>query len=487
MDAIASLIDPASDFIFDALDGKSGQVAINGTNPVSNSINYRDEPVAFFFVLFGISFEALVTRPGSDFQNPKDQTLEILLALKKILRPSVAGHAIYQDIVFSETMELFDRLALTGGLDVQTVIVQITRNLCLSHPSVGEGEEGEERLSDNIEQLFELTRIIVLVIIGLLPNLGEKPAAVRHQLSDEASGLVVLSLEALVDVADVFPSVIRTDLHACILHLLTTILSTGACQTSVVPQMLPIFKRFIQSITQDMAGNSAIVDQITGCLHRLRSILVNAQRRDSEDSLQCAKNTLLASTILLTSGSNRILINEPLVTKLLEDLLDCLQDVGLAAVATSCMRSHLLSRPKSETGDAIARYLLPRLLRFFIDTSQPDPENVRSLISHTLIAYVSSVESSNVSAALAIITPALLHNASTHGKDLYPETAARLLSLAGVDQGAFRGIVLKMNAEQRSFMEEIIREGGGGRNNSSRGGGEREEPTIALKLTFGGP
>ena len=487
MDAIASLIDPASDFIFDALDGKPGQVAINGTNPVGNSINYRDEPVAFFFVLFGISFEALVTRPGSDLQNNKDQTLEILQALRKILRPSVAGHAIYQDVVFSETMELFDRLALTEGLDVQTVIVEITRNLCLSHPSVDEGEEGEEHLSDHIEQLFELTRIIVLVIVGLLPNLGEKPATVRHQLSDEAAGLVVVSLEALVDVADVFPSVIRTDLHACILHLLTTILSTGACQTSVVPQMLPIFKRFIQSITQDMARNSAVADQITGCLQRLRSILTNAQRRDSEASLQCAKNTLLASTILLTSGSNSISINEPLVTKLLEDLLDCLQDVGLAAVTANCMRSLLLTRPKSETGDAIARYLLPRLLHFFIDDSQPDPENVRSRISHTLTSYVSTLKRSDVSAALAIIIPALLHSASTRGKDLYPETAARLLSLAGTDQGAFRGIVLKMGPEQRGFMEAIIREGGSGRNDSGRGGGERDEPTIALKLTFGGP
>ena len=466
------------------MDGKSGQVAINGTNPVSHSINYRDEPVAFFFVLFGISFEALVTRAGSNPENAKDQTLEILQALRKILRPSVAGHAIYQDTVFSETMELFDRLALTEGLDVQRVIVEITRNLCLSHPSVDEGGEGEEHLSDNIEQLFELTRIIVLVIVGILPNLGVKTAAVR-QLSDDAASLVVLSLEALVDVADVFPSVIRTDLHACILHLFTTILSTGACQSSVVGQMLPIFKRFLQSVTQDMEATSVVAAQMTACLQRLKSILTIAQRRENEASLQCAKNTLLASTILLTSGSNTITIHEPLVTELLDDLLDCLQDVGLAAVAATCVRSLLLTRPKSEAGDAIARYLFPRILHFFIDDSQPDPEQVRSLMSHTLTSYTSTINGDG-SAALTIIIPALLHSASSRGKEVYPEIAARLLSLAGTDQGAFRDVVLKMSPEQRSFMEEIIREGGGGRSESSRGGGERGEPTIALKLTFGG-
>lgn len=32
---------------------------------------------------------------------------------------------------------------------------------------------GEETLSDDIEQLFELTRIMVLVLAGLVPGLGD--------------------------------------------------------------------------------------------------------------------------------------------------------------------------------------------------------------------------------------------------------------------------------------------------------------------------
>lgn len=100
----------------------------------ADHINYRDEPVAFFFVLFGLAFEALAGRPG-DLQASKEQILEILQALKKILRPSVSGHAIYRDVVFSETMDMLDRLVLTEGLTVQRVIVEIARNLCIGHPS----------------------------------------------------------------------------------------------------------------------------------------------------------------------------------------------------------------------------------------------------------------------------------------------------------------------------------------------------------------
>ena len=466
------------------MDGKVGRESINGTE-TSSDINYRDEPVAFFFVLYGIAFEALITRPGTDSQTLDDQTLEILQALKKILRPSVAGNAIYQDVVFSETMELFDRLALTEGLEVQTVIVEITRNLCLSHPSVDEEDSSEDHLSDNIEQLFELTRIIVLILASLVPNLGEKPSAIRQQLSGEAATLIVLSLEALVDVADVFPSVIKTDLHACIFHMLTTILGTGACQVSVVPQTLPIFKRFVQSITQDMANNVAVNDQITGCLERLRTILTTAQRREAEASLQCAKNTLLASTILLTTGSNCLVPQEPMIMKLLEDLLDCLQDVGLAAVSANCMRSLLLTDSKYDTGQFTASYLLPRLLHFFIDYSQPDPENARALIAQTLSAYVSSIPGEETAmAALSVVIPAFLHQASVRGKDVYQETASRLLSLASHNQSAFRAVALKMGQEQRNLMEEIIREGSAAKRDAGRQA-EQGEPSIALKFTFG--
>jgi HEAT repeat-containing protein 5 len=183
VEAIASLIDQDSEFVFDALDGKTDLTETNGTNPNPSIIPYRNEPVAFFFVLFGLTFEALVSR-SDESQRGRSQTLEILTALKKILKPSVSGHAIYQEVVFSETMDMFDRLVLTESLNVQSVIVEIARNLCLEHPSARKGSapREEEKLSDDIDQLFELTRIIILVIAGLVPNLTEdKTRGMPHQ------------------------------------------------------------------------------------------------------------------------------------------------------------------------------------------------------------------------------------------------------------------------------------------------------------------
>lgn len=330
VDAIASLIEQDSDFVFDALDGKESKEQSADTSSKSG-INYRDEPVAFFFVLFGLAFEALAIRPGqSDSLATREQTLAILRALKRILHPSVSGHAIYRPDVFAETMDLLDRLVLTEGLDVQTVIVDIARAMCVTHPSAHRHSADEGDLSEDIDQLFELTRIIVLVLSGLLPNLSEEKQPLRHQMNEEAIVLIRTSLDALVSAAEVFPSIIKADLHACIVHIFATILATPGCQELIVPQSLATLKRFVGSMTQTRKvandGTSATDIQLQGCLRRFLSIYVNAQKREAPNSLVCVRNCLLASTILFTGGKNYLPASDPLVQRYLDEVLDCLTD-----------------------------------------------------------------------------------------------------------------------------------------------------------------
>ncbi|KAK3333612.1 armadillo-type protein [Cercophora scortea] len=495
VDAIASLIEQDSEFVFDALDGKElTGPSTNGRPKGADHINYRDEPVAFFFVLFGIAFEALATKPGqSESLATQEQTLEILRALKKILHPSVSGHAIYREAIFSETMDLLDRLVLTEGLDVQGVIVEIARALCVSHPAARkqQDEPDNSELSEDIEQLFELTRIIVLVLSGLLPNLSEAPQPVRHQMTDEAILLVKTSLNALVDAAEVFPAIIKTDLHACILHIFATILATPSCQDLIVPQSLPTLKRFITSMSNsrkpsESGGPSPTDVQLLGCLKRFLSIYLHAQKREATTSLACVKNCLMGITILFTGGKNHLSANEPLVARFLDELVDCLTDRMTAKIAANCIRSLLLQPHPTLADQTMARALLPRLIAFVTNTDPEDPENARPLVTHTLCQYVAIVSRDYTAIAMALILPVLLARAASEGSEAYRETSTRLLELASVDQAAFRGVVGGMSEAQRGFMEEVIKSGrvaGGGARKSED---EGERPSIALKMDFGG-
>lgn len=74
---------------------------------------------------------------------------------------------------------------------------------------------------------------------------------------------------------------------------------------------------------------------------------------------------------------------------------------------------------------------------------------------------------------------------------LFPETATRLLELAGADPTGFRNAVAGMSREQKGFMEEVLKTGSAWAQSRTGEAGEGNEggsgePSIALKLTFGG-
>lgn len=458
--------------------------------------------MAFFFVLFGLAFEALVGQSTSP-----SQRLEILQALRRILRPVISGNAIYQEAIFTETMDSLDRLALTENIPIQNVIVEIARNLSLDHPSAKSGQARSDHLSDDIEQLFELTRSIILVLAGSLPNLRDSTPLARFNVTSEDSlALIRLALSSLVDVASIFPSIIRDDLHACILHIFSTILATGLCQAEVVPQALPIFKNFIHWITHpsdagpELLENLSVVSlQLRGCLTRFLATLTIAQRRESESSLPCAKNTLLAITILLTTGGHVIPPQDPVLPQVLNELLDCLQDVGLANVAAGCIRSILLAPgPNSPTDDVIARHMTPRLIGFLVGCRMEngevsnDPENSKAVIARTLVSCVGhgTFAAQELPSAMSLVLSALLARGKREGQSVYKETAGYLLELAKADQMIFRALVASMKLEQKALLEEILRnvevESTANRagQNDSQDSEQQSGPSIALRFDF---
>ncbi|KAK4997374.1 hypothetical protein LTR66_003198 [Elasticomyces elasticus] len=501
VDAIASLIDEDSEFVFDALDGRAGQSATNGIgrNDLKgglNEINYRSEPAAFFFVLFGLVFEALTNRssiqPSStSSESLNERTLHLMLALKKILRPSVCGNAIYDPVVFGELIDLLDRLVSTETSDVKADVVEIARDLTLSHPSRREPLQtdringGGESLGDDIDQLFELTRIIVLVLAGHVPGLSDNNNAMQTPavFSEDAVSLVRLSLSALVDAAAVFPSVIKADLHACLLHIFATILSTYGCQASVVPQILPIFRRFVSELSLDTREEAT--GQISATLARFLDIFQTAQNRENETALLFEKNSLLACTILVTSSPGAFNQHDMILSRFTSAVMSALGKITTTSVAAGCVRSLISMQYKGSTGPSVTAMLLPRLLAFLLGPVEGEGlAESRKAVAATLFAFVKSLGPEQRRAALPLFLSIHLSRAVKEGALIYQDIAARLLELASIDQGAFRIALLGMAADQKGFMELVIREGRSNTMAVEVGDREDREPTIALKMDF---
>jgi HEAT repeat-containing protein 5 len=122
------LIELDSDFVYAALDRGDEQISI------TSGSNYRDEPVAFFFIIYGLCFHTLLRMLNRDDMEAKNAAPTVLDALTKFIRPSISGNAVYKSFVFAETTDLLDRLILMESIDVQTSVLTIATNLAKNHP-----------------------------------------------------------------------------------------------------------------------------------------------------------------------------------------------------------------------------------------------------------------------------------------------------------------------------------------------------------------
>lgn len=296
-------------------------------------------------------------------------------------------------------------------------------------------------------------------------------------------GLLSLALSSLVDACAVFPAIIETDLHACILHVFSTILSSPACQAAVVPQALPVFKRFLAGITSKSPPKKETSLQIRTTLTRFMSIVKHAQLRESDAAIPCEKNTLMACTILFTTAG-AVFSPADLLLEKFSSLLaaDCLTSRIPSKVAASCIATLILTSKKTPADDALIAMILPHLIFFIAETPSAEGlDEARNIATRALGGFPASVSKERVPSALALTIPTLLQRAINDGKPSYRDLAQRFLECAAaVGQEPFAKAVGLLGPEKRALLEEVLREGGVKEDKKEA----NEEPAIALKTDF---
>lgn len=263
-------------------------------------------------------------------------------------------------------------------------------------------------------------------------------------------------------------------------------MGTGICQTAVVPQALPIFRRFVTTLARDSSSQETS-QQLRGALVRFLSIMKNAQKRESEAALPAEKNCLLASTILVSSAGPALQEHDPLLSRYVKELSECLEARLTSKVAVGCCRSLVLLPRKGAVESSLTAQLLPRLVKILVIPSDVDGmDEIRTMIAHALTQWTTTIERSQLPSATALTISTLLTRATREGEGTYKETASRLLDLAGADQMSFRAVVGQLPSEQRSLLEQILRSAGPARPMAQeQHDDDVEEPSIALKMNFG--
>lgn len=109
-----------------------GQVPSVAKSTPESKISTRDEPAAYFFVIFGLVFEALTASDSNSSPDTRASMTAALETLKYIVRPEYAGSAVLDLITFDEMMSLAYRMVMTETAAVQIQLVSAIASLATS-------------------------------------------------------------------------------------------------------------------------------------------------------------------------------------------------------------------------------------------------------------------------------------------------------------------------------------------------------------------
>jgi hypothetical protein len=107
-------------YVLAAMDGNDGTA--------SKPLTTRTEPTAFFFVLFGLAFEALAessAEAGASIATSRTTARIALEALKYLVQPVYSGKAPLEPAIFDELMSLFYRMVMTEPSEVQMQLLAV--------------------------------------------------------------------------------------------------------------------------------------------------------------------------------------------------------------------------------------------------------------------------------------------------------------------------------------------------------------------------
>lgn len=95
---------------------------------VESTKKAREEPTAFFFIIFGLVYEALSASSAdstSGTVSRQSATITALQTLKCLLKPEYAGKTIMEPTIFDEFISVSYRMAMTEGANIQIHLVEM--------------------------------------------------------------------------------------------------------------------------------------------------------------------------------------------------------------------------------------------------------------------------------------------------------------------------------------------------------------------------
>lgn len=403
---------------------------------------------SFFFVLFSQCVESLIKNKNVP---------EVLVTLNRLLKSADLVDLIFDDEIFGELVDLFDRLILIDNeTEIQCELIEIISTIFHTHL-----RKHLQSLETGFDKLFELIRMEMLPIFNILPFL--KPdyddSNLTHQLllrkADSASNLLVLkkTLYLLLGMISVLPNAVRADLYACVLFIIAKIFEFG--NELLISVALPFLK---QMIVESNKLDTTLIEKFSQVTRNLYTI-------SSDKSY-----TVITTVILLVDGN--IALNEKESIDLSDSLVELLGEEKTVQIGIRCIKSMIQEKQQSLP----LKQLISKIIEsIYEDRAEFDPKvglEILFLFNKTL------EDESKLEAIYSILIPVLIrfNESDRIDKEYLRE---RLLLLINQSPISFKSVINTLSAEQKQLAEQLVK-----REQRSINQVGDHEPEIELK-TFG--
>ncbi|EKM52639.1 uncharacterized protein PHACADRAFT_186750 [Phanerochaete carnosa HHB-10118-sp] len=479
LQAVTTAMDSNDSFIRAAVDGREptdadAHAAMNGTA--------FEQPTTFFYVLFGLIFEALATStPETGLQNIRSTVIS-LRALKHLVRPQYAGNAFKEVPIFEELVNLCYRMALTEPAAVQVYLVDSLASLA---DSVAQGERKQQQ--DSPPPQVHCLRICAYVLKGAIGNTRDKSIQDNATPADRVL-LINAGFDAYAVIAAACEPSRNIEYRTVAVALYNDLLTDEISEMDLVGPTLQSLKKLLEKVPEDDHERVKYERVVHGLLS---ACLLNIDAMRGRDGPMCRKkikNNVLAAVLVLTILPPIVRLSLAVIEHccfLISQQLNESSEMALTAAhcAKTLVTTSVMGNPALQH---CAGLLLPGMIECVarVAALEGEPTEVRvqiiSEIWKAFSALFTSTSEENKSRLLGVLLPTmtlLLDPSRTPPSVLHAQTIAQALTFAAASPQAFKEATTKLPAELRDTLETSVRQALGKKTSAS----EAHKPQISLR------
>ncbi|ODV93570.1 hypothetical protein PACTADRAFT_4474 [Pachysolen tannophilus NRRL Y-2460] len=426
----------------------------------------EDSLDSFYFIIFGQCIEILFKTSSSSSGNSQNLSLQssTLQCLKNLLTVKSCSKVIFHDLIFSEVIDLLDKLLLIDDYDDKLVVIDISTDIYLCYfDSDNNSSKSEEELHNDIDKLFELVRIVTSGIVQILPFIVYGDLDNNKPKSIKKPDLMLLkkSFSSLIIMITKLPTLIQIDLCSCLLYIFALIYKFD--NNDIITNILPMLKTTLGILKANGQEDLSI-----NFYKELKPVLVRNK-----------SNTSLLTYMIFIGTDQDLALTEDEIETIVDSLIRAIASDTSVAIATQSIKKLILQSANSNnnTSSLILKNLIPKLIKLLINNEVSEPRLIMELLM--LFTKQLTEEKAKLS-SYSLLVPLLLWFDSIDRAYVHK----KLLDLIRLDTEIFKTIVSDVLNSQQKLQTEMLVKFNGNEANGLDNNNEAEDAHIELK-TFG--